>query len=427
MSALVRGFFLMLLRVFYPRISLRGDALPTGPLVVVANHPNGLLDPLIVRIALGRSVAFLAKSTLFQIPILNRWVRAFEAVPVYRAHEAVTAQNEKTFAACRALLSQGGTLALFPEGTSHDAPHLARLKTGAARIVLGAALDVRVVPIGLCYEAKSTFRSRVSATVGKPLDPTPFREQMATDERAAVQALTNAVHDALAEVVLEAEDDELWKGFVAVATWIADNPEEDIGARDERARTLAAAWRSLSVKDPDKVATITEEARRFARLLARIGIDNPLTLAAPARGWLGVARSLTALLVLSPFALVGALTSWLPYRAIGPIAERAAGGQLDVISTYKLLLGLLFFPLAWGVESGLVAWRAGWLFGVTLFVVSPLCGLVTLRWSEQLRALVELLRAGWLAGSHTSLVVTIEARRRALARRIADALSDVVT
>src|SRR5207247_683798 len=75
------------------------------------------------------------------------------------------ARNLETFARCRSLLARGGTIALFPEGSSHNEPAPLPLKTGAARIALEAEdehgpLGMRVVPVGLVYEDKERFRSR---------------------------------------------------------------------------------------------------------------------------------------------------------------------------------------------------------------------------------------------------------------------------
>jgi glycerol-3-phosphate O-acyltransferase / dihydroxyacetone phosphate acyltransferase len=132
-----------LVRLYYPARSVdSGERIPRGkPLVFVLNHPNGLLDPIVLRVASGRPSRFLAKSTLFGNPLGRLAMSAFGSIPVYRAHESGArsgdaSRNDVSFARCRAELAAGSVLALFPEGVSHSDPEMRPLKTGAARIAL---------------------------------------------------------------------------------------------------------------------------------------------------------------------------------------------------------------------------------------------------------------------------------------------------
>ena len=86
MQALMRFAGLLLIRVFFRTIKLIGrERVPTsGPVVVLANHPNGLLDPLVARVALGRALAFLGKSTVFGNPFGRLAMHSFGVIPVYR-------------------------------------------------------------------------------------------------------------------------------------------------------------------------------------------------------------------------------------------------------------------------------------------------------------------------------------------------------
>ena len=181
-TALFRRLAEALVRLYYPARIVEGrERIPSGkPLVFVLNHPNGLLDPLVLRVATGWPARFLAKSTLFANPLSRLAMDAFGSIPVYRAHEAGgraadASRNDASFARCRAELAAGGALALFPEGVSHSDPQLRPLKTGAARIALSAEaehdgmLGVTIVPVGLYYERKALFRSSVLLVVGEPI------------------------------------------------------------------------------------------------------------------------------------------------------------------------------------------------------------------------------------------------------------------
>ena len=162
-------------RIFFRRIEVAGsDRVPDSPVIFAVNHPNALIDPLFLLCFAPRPVSFLAKAPLFRMPLIRWFVRAFDSIPVYRKQDNVsTAGNRETFAQSRAVLQRGGAIAIFPEGTTHSDPRLRELKTGAARIALGASLRVSIVPTGLYYTAKQTFRSSALAYFGTPIAVEP--------------------------------------------------------------------------------------------------------------------------------------------------------------------------------------------------------------------------------------------------------------
>src|SRR5229473_2018896 len=112
------------LRVYFRRIEVAGlEHVPReSPVIFVLNHPNALVDPAFLLCLAPRPVSFLAKAPLFRIPIIGAIVRAFEGIPVYRRQDAGAdlRKNAETFEAARAVLVRGGTIAVFPEGTSHS-------------------------------------------------------------------------------------------------------------------------------------------------------------------------------------------------------------------------------------------------------------------------------------------------------------------
>src|SRR5262249_10809398 len=157
---------------------------------------------LLIVVSCGRVVQFAAKDVLFRSRLLRPVLRALSAVPVARradhadAREAA-ARNEVAFDTLIEVLAHGGAIGIFPEGLSHDAPHLARLKPGAARIAAGVCqrhpeLRVALVPCGLTYMQRRRFRSRVLLQLGPPLivdaaraaDPAVVADVTAELERA---------------------------------------------------------------------------------------------------------------------------------------------------------------------------------------------------------------------------------------------------
>ncbi|MGH9311985.1 MAG: 1-acyl-sn-glycerol-3-phosphate acyltransferase, partial [Vicinamibacterales bacterium] len=118
--AAVRRLAKLVTWAFY-RVATRGAPPSSGAVLLVANHPNALLDPAVVWATSGRDVRFLAKEPLFRMPVIGRMLRAGGAIPVYRAIDAAdTSKNAAMFAAVGDALAAGDAVCIFPEGTSHS-------------------------------------------------------------------------------------------------------------------------------------------------------------------------------------------------------------------------------------------------------------------------------------------------------------------
>jgi 1-acyl-sn-glycerol-3-phosphate acyltransferase len=444
LEALIRWLTEALVRLYYPvRLVEGGERIPLHrPVVFVLNHPNGLLDPIVLRVATGRATRFLAKSTLFGNPLGRLAMGAFGSIPVYRAQEAGArakdaSRNDESFARCRAALARGEALALFPEGVSHSDPQLRPLKTGAARITLSAEREVAdaggqlgavVVPVGLFYERKTLFRSRVLLDVGEPLETAPLLPRYREDERAAVDALTDEIKARLDAVVLQAETRELLAGIARVARWTADKrpdegDEDALAADHRRARELLEAYERLRARDPGRVDAVAAEARAYARTLRHLGVRNPwgleIELIAPAHVLAAVAKVALAL----PLALVGAALGWLPYRLAGQVAGRVTHDE-DLLGTVKLIAGATFVFVAWVAEAVIAGARLGPLWSVPVFLGAAVTGYVALRFEELAKDTAEALRHLWLRAFHFDTARRLGERRRALAEAVASALRE---
>ncbi|MBK9155395.1 MAG: 1-acyl-sn-glycerol-3-phosphate acyltransferase [Chloracidobacterium sp.] len=419
------------LHLFFRRIeTVNADVVPDGTGVIfVMNHPNGLVDPALVFVALPRKISFLAKSTLFRMPVISFLLRTVEALPLYRRIDAGedVSKNKLTFELCRDLLKKGGSIALFPEGVSHNSTKLLPAKTGAARIALGAvsidgsgdALDLRIVPVGLFYTSKTTFRSEAMLHFGEP-----FRvEASGTDEngqpdREAVRALTAKIEDALRGVTLNAETEaDLHAAHLAEEIFDSVQPNENLGEKVEFLKKFISG---------DKAAKEDRELRsrvvEYDKKLAGHGLEPVHLSLAQYRPGSVVREALRRswpLLVLSPIAAAGALLHFPAYKLCGIIARRITKhGADDIVSTVKVLAGIVFMPLTWMAAAGAVYYFLGLtsaLLSVPLFVT---CGYVALITMEQLGELGGWARAIWLFLTRREKFLRMFVERRELQHRI---------
>ncbi len=393
------------LRVFFRHIEVAGaERVPLDcPVVFVLNHPNGLVDPVFLLCLAPRRVSFLAKAPLFRIPVVSYLVRALDSLPVYRRQDAGsdTARNRETFEAARALLSRGGTIAICPEGVSHSDTQLKPLKTGAARIALGAAsagdkLDVRIVPAGLYYTAKKTFRSAALLCFGEPLTVEPVAlEEDGDPPRTSVQALSNRIRDALLEITLNVEHEEPLQLISRAESIYSAEERATRGAPDLQRelmlrRRFVEGYAFHRIHQPERLAALIARLRRYEEELRQAGLD-PRSLRPPAstRAVLThLVRRLFIFIVLLPFAVVGTIVHYPVYRLTGFLATGIFKVEDDVVSTFKITGAMLLFPLTWIAAAIVCSLFLGWAGALVALLVLPLCGLVAVRFAEELDSFV---------------------------------------
>lgn len=157
------------LAIFYREIRVEGlpPQEPKGPLIVLSNHPNTLMDPFLVVSRLQRPVFFLANASLFSHPFANWFLNTFYCIKVERQKDVNRPiDNAVAFARSRRHLESGGALYIAPEGTCYWEYRLRPLKTGAARIALdvlktGHCREITFLMAGIHYHAPADYRSRV--------------------------------------------------------------------------------------------------------------------------------------------------------------------------------------------------------------------------------------------------------------------------
>src|SRR5262245_2909988 len=144
-----RGLVRAALNVFYRDIEVTGlEHIDDGaPTILACNHPNSIIDPLLLGMFEERQVSFCARDGLFKVPGFGALLRAVGAIPLRRRsdHGGGSVDNARAFEACREVLLRGGVLAIFPEGKTHSRMRIEPLKTGTARIALDAAAALQAM------------------------------------------------------------------------------------------------------------------------------------------------------------------------------------------------------------------------------------------------------------------------------------------
>lgn len=376
-----------MVRAYFKRIEVVGlEHVPVDRGgILVSWHPNGMVDPGLILTHFPRVVVFGARHGLFKVPVLGSLMSAVGSVPIYRAMDLrdlpAQERNAKNLGALDALAEQvvqGNYSCLFPEGDSHDASYVTELKTGAARFYyrarsLAGGQPPVIVPVGLHYDSKHAFRSKVLVAFHPPieippeLDLTPPDDEPVERSKERSRALTAEIERTLREVVHATEDWELHhlmhRGRKLVRAERAHRAGVDLSAPNMKERTLGFAriwsgYYALKEQHPRLVDEVLERTREYDADLRALGLDDRELDRAPKLFSLTLVvllllQVLFVYLLLPPVLVLGGLingpTAGLVWGASKLFAKRAKDE-----ATIKLLGGLVAFPAtwaAWGVAA----------------------------------------------------------------------------
>ena len=413
----------------YYRFSVGGARVPAeGPVLLVANHNNSLMDPAFVVEAAQREVRFLAKAPLMTHPQIGWLVRAVGSIPVYRVQDdpKLVGQNRDIFVAVHAALAEGAAVGIFPEGTSHSGSRLSPLKTGAARIALGAARRIGhafpIIPVGLVFRDRNSLRSEARVVVGDTFDWSDLAAR--DDVKFAVRELTKRIDEAMRRVTLNLDS---WEDtalvHVAEQVWAAEyGSARDSEATVSRLALMANVLQRFRLRGDAEWRTTARELRAHSRMLQRMGM-TPQALKEDVT-WTAAARWMIArfpLLAAVPLAAVALLAYWPPLFAARWLGTHNSEGP-DSESTYRVL-GVPLFGTVWTLlVSAAAALSGGWRWGLGTLLLLPVVGIGAAIVAEQRRLRWLAVRRFFVRHLHRKRLGTMRERQQLIAAHLHELL-----
>lgn len=167
---------------FSYRYAGRANVPRRGPVLLVSNHQS-MLDPVLIGASTNRYLTFLARSTLFKVPVIGPLIHSLNAIPIDRT------MGKDGIQSVLDRLKLGQAVLMFPEGERTHSGEVQPLKPGVSLLI--RRVSCPIVPVGVagCFEGWNRFMkwprwsppilqagpSTIGVAIGKPIPPERYR------------------------------------------------------------------------------------------------------------------------------------------------------------------------------------------------------------------------------------------------------------
>ncbi len=438
---MIYNFLKILIRVtlkvfFSKKVIHNKQNIPTdGPLIIVANHPGTFLDPLIIAVSLNRKVHFLAKGDMFKNGI-TKWIfKQFNMIPVFRAQDDASkmGQNKQTFVKCFEHLEKNGVILIFPEGLSITEKKLKPIKTGAARIALGAEerndflLGVKVLPIGINYENPHQFRKDVFVNIGEAIEVLKFKETFHTSDKEASRELTSAIKASLSNLIIDIDDKKQEVLSDAIynllkSQILMENPSLESNKLEDfnYQKNISEAVAYFAKHQKQRFNSIYYRVRNYSQALASLNIkdkvlaekENPRPL------FIRVLVTFLKLTLGLPIFIYGFIHNYLPF-VTSPFLTKKINQEDQYQGPITMVIGMFLYLILYAIFTVcMYFFTQNWIITVLYLASLPISGMLAYWYSQNISNLSNKWKYISLFYKRNNVVSKLVLERKALIQEI---------
>ena len=407
----LRQFAHTLIKKYYPKIQFTGvDQIPSdGPILFCANHPNSLIDPVLIGITAKRPVSFMAKAPLFRTPILGPLMHALGMVPAYRGRDdsSQVKKNQKSLDRVIHGLKSGRAMGIFPEGVSTDLRQLGLVRGGASRIALGAfeagVEDLVIIPLGINYERKERLGSKVWINVGEPIQLQSFvngnqsdEESKITEDKVLRRKLTQTIETNLKAAIVHLENAE-WDPLLDDLETLVEHSKHKASLKIPklmRRKRIADALNYFHREERETGTEVIGQIKQYHHKVNSAGlmIDDPILQRSTVKTTFKIFWQLIHLVLWFIPALLGTLGNIVPFVITRAIASKVQDEGQKTTALSRIGVGLPIYLLWYGLLAYTVIHETGQfvLVTVTNFLL-VLSGTIALKyWPYFIKTMIHL-------------------------------------
>ncbi len=379
-------------KIYYSHVTVVGtENIPSDkPLIFTANHQNALMDALIMLLSVNRIMVFVARADIFKNPKIAKILYFLKILPIYRVRDGFETVKKTNDIINRTVnvIAEGCGMSILPEGNHSYIRRLRPLKKGFARMAFQAEemnnfdLDLHIMPVGIYYDSRKKYHSRIFIQFGKPLPVAPHIETYKENHPVALNAIKNELSDAMRPLVLDIRSEEYYDFYNSIRTYNDFLPTDyKPKSKDHfhleflQQQKLVASLEKEEKDNPAQFKEIVQKFTEFETLLHKhrlkdFGKTKQL-------GILPLLVKTFGIIVFAPISLYGILNNTLPYYIPIWITTRLKDKQF--VSSFKFVISMLLFPLFYIIQTLVVLGITGDFKIALVYLVSlPLTAKIAL-------------------------------------------------
>ncbi len=380
--------------VFFRRITiLNKEHIPKNtPTLLAPNHPNTMVDPILMARISPSWIHFLANYGLFKKPLTKfLMTKIFFSIPVKRPKDVAPGEminNLTTIKLCSQVLAKKGTIFMGPEATSYTYRRIRPLKDGIARIALTAAKRGKfssglvIIPFGTNYSSPTHFRSEIIMNIGEPIQVDSFKDLYKKNKTEAAQAIMDTLRTRLENLSVHTED-EIENQLLIWCETIAKTEKKynSFSSKLEYDLNTIPILQELRVNNPLEFESLWRLCYSYFSPLKQENITDEIFFRYQEKNKSSFhLLFIIGFILFTPIYLIGCLLNFIWFF------PKFIFDQLNLYEGYtsmvKILTGLIFIPIFYAIIFSIIGFSFGlkWLF--IYILITFLTGLAILPYHD---------------------------------------------
>jgi len=435
----LRFIFRITVKVYFKTIDINGiENIPEkGPLFIVANHPSGFMDPIVIAALTKRRLFFIAKGAAFNHPVARWLLPRFNIIPIYRSHETpgLTHKNKDVFHQCHQHLAKGGAILIFPEGISLTERKIKKIQSGTARICFGAEaannfkLNIKIVTVGLNFSNPHKFQSDLFVNIDQPIHVADYYELYQQDAFKAAHALTDEIRRRIESRVIAIDDKETDILVSKIELMQKSRILKDLGFANHELDGDFIATKIISdtvhyyqEHQPERVERVKNDIDSYLFDLDQLRLND--TLLKSLQRTTPILDALFSMLYMAvgfPLYVFGVINNYIPFK-IPNWSFHYFSRRPEFFGSIAITIGTLAFIVFYSIQIWIVTGLShDWRIITGYIILLPLSGFFAFYYFRKLKT----LRGRWLLFSlfyrKTSTIASILLKRESIIHKLEEA------